>query len=96
MKPIDPLPPGLQSKVEQFYSSTRELVGRWLSGFEIDFNRHAVKHGPIPADRAVFDMTKLFVTQVNDPDNPLTLEMLAGGMAYSIVGGITAKAKGRG
>lgn len=87
--PIPQLPPGYEQKVDQFHASCVELLNRYISGVELDMNRHAVKHGPIPEARAVYDLTRMLARDV--PAN-----MLAGITALAIVRGIAKKREGKG
>lgn len=77
------------------------LLENYLSGFERDMNRHAVKHGRMPEERAVHDITRLLVTQVKQAEisngtEGLPVNMLAGMLAAAIVRGIARKKAGKG
>lgn len=86
---LPPLSPEQQGKLDQFHAACSELLDRLIKGYEVDFNRHAVKHGAMPEDRAVFDMARLLAQDV--PPN-----MLAGITAMAIVRGIAKKRGGKG
>lgn len=87
-------PPGLVMKMDQLRAGCDQLLDRYIAGFEIDMNRHAVKHGPMDPTEAHWHVTKILTQQVGLHD--LSLEMLAGMVASAIVRGIAGKAKGRG
>lgn len=87
--PLPKLSPQMSEKVDRFYMSTCEMLDRYIGAFEVDMNRHAVKHGPMPEERAVYDMAKILARD-------LTPEMLAGITAAAIVRGIAKKRQGKG
>lgn len=93
-KPLPPLHPAQQSKVDEFLAGMEQLMDRFIAGFEMDANRHAVKHGPMPEDRMVFDVTRILAMQVRTGE--LTVNSLCGLLALSIVRGIAKKRQGRG
>lgn len=101
MKPLPPLGPDLQAKVDQFHAGVTNLLDRYIAGFETDMNRHAVKHGPMSEDRAIFDIAQLLASQAelaratNNADG-IPPNMLAGMLAAAIVRGIAKKRKGQG
>ena len=87
--PIPPLSPAQQQKADQFHSACVELLDAYINGIELDLNRHAVKHGPAPEERTLFDLTRILVKDV--PPN-----MLAGLTALAIIRGIAKKRQGKG
>lgn len=74
--------------MDQLLASCSELLDRYVHGFEIDMNRHTVKHGPMSDAEAHWHMTKIIAKAV--PAN-----MLAGLAAAAIVRGIAAKGRGK-
>jgi hypothetical protein len=88
-KGLPPLPPGQQQHVDQFHASCSEVLDRYVAGFELDMNRHAIKHGPMPPERALTDLTRILARDV--PAN-----MLAGITAMAILRGIAKKREGKG
>jgi hypothetical protein len=74
--------------MDRLHASCNELLDRYTAGFEIDLNRHAVKHGSMSDTQAHYHLTHILADQV--PAN-----MLAGIAAAAIVRGISAKKKGR-
>lgn len=87
--PVPPLHPNLQRQVDHFAASTAELLDRYTHSFEMDANRHAVKHGRMARERMVYDMTRILARDV--PAN-----MLAGIAAEAIVRSIERKRQGKG
>jgi hypothetical protein len=87
--PLPPITPDQQSKIDQFHSACSEVLDAYLAGVQIDMNRHAVKHGLMPEERAVFDLALLLSRDV-------PREMLAGITALAIIRGIARKRKGKG
>lgn len=87
--PLPPLPPGQQQQLDQFHASVSEVLDRYVKGFEMDANRHAVKHGAMPEDRMLADVTRILARDV--PAN-----MLAGIAALAIIRGIARKRQGKG
>ena len=82
-------PPELVVKMDQLHAAASELLDRYIAGFNIDMNRHAVKHGSMSETQAHYHMTKILASTV-EPN------MLAGIAAAAIVRGIAAKGKGKG
>jgi hypothetical protein len=76
-------------QMDKLYATCSELLDRYISGFNIDLNRHAVKHGSMSETQSHYHLTKVLASQV--PPN-----MLAGIAAAAIVRGIAGKAKGKG
>ncbi len=93
-KQLPPLPPGLRDKVVQYRLACAEILDRYLHGFEMDANRHAVKHGPMDEDRMHNDLTRILTMQMNQGDLPAN--MLAGLLAEAIIRGIAKKREGKG
>jgi len=89
VKELPKAPPQLVAKMGQLLASCSELLDRYVHGFELDMNRHAVKHGPMSDAEAHWHITKIIAKDV--PPN-----MLAGMAAAAIVRGIAGKRKGRG
>lgn len=87
--PLPKMTPAHSQKVDQFHASVVELLDRYIKGIEVDMNRHAVKHGPMPEERAVYDLTRILVRDVPP-------EMLAGITALAIVRGVAKKRQGKG
>lgn len=87
--PLPKLTPAHSQKIDQFHASVSEMLDRYIAGIEIDMNRHAIKHGPMPEERAVYDITRILARDV-------TPEMLAGMTALAIVRGVAKKRKGKG
>ena len=94
MKPLPPLSPELQDKVDQFYVGMAEMLDRYISGVELDMNRHAVKHGPMEPERMVFDFTQVLTKQMHD--GQLTPQVIIGMLAVAINRGVANKRKGKG
>lgn len=94
MKELPPLDPYTQQRVDQFHAGCVELLDRYIRSVEIDQNRHAVKHGPMPEERAVVDFTRILTAQVRSGE--LTVETLCGMVAVAIMRGIARKRKGKG
>lgn len=94
VKELPPLPPGIQAKIEQFRTGCQEILGRYVDGFERDFNRHAVKHGAMSMDRAHNDLTRILTMQMNSGELPPS--MIAGLLAEAIISGIVKKREGKG
>jgi hypothetical protein len=92
--PLPKIPPGQQSQMDQFYASCEQMLDRYLHGFEMDMNRHAVKHGKMPDERAHYDMTRIFVTQMKAGELPMNMAL--GILAAAIVRGIAKKREGKG
>jgi hypothetical protein len=86
---LPPPPPELVMQMDKLYATCSELLDRYISGFNIDLNRHAVKHGSMSETQSHYHLTKVLASQV--PPN-----MLAGIAAAAIVRGIAGKAKGKG
>lgn len=80
---LPPLSPKMQADLDQFYAGMNEMLDRYIDGIALDMRRHAVKHGPMPDDRAVYDLARIFTKQINDGD--LTIPALSGLAALSIV-----------
>lgn len=89
VKQLPPPPPDLVLKMDKLYAASSELLDRYIAGFHIDMNRHAVKHGEMSETQAHYHLTKILAATI--PAN-----MLAGVAAAAIVRGIAGKAKGRG
>ena len=81
-------PPQLVAKMDQLLASCSELLDSYMHGFEIDMNRHAVKHGPMDPARAHNDVTRMLARDV--PAN-----MLAAITAEAILRGIAKKREGK-
>ena len=96
MKELPTLPPQVQQQVDQFHAGMTEVFGRYLHSVEMDANRHAVKHGPMPEERMVWDLTRLLVAQVSDQGNALNLKAVCGMLSVAICQGIERKRKGKG
>lgn len=94
MKPLPPLLPQQQQKIDQFHAGCTEMLDRYISSVEMDMNRHAVKHGPMPEERLVFDFTRILNQQVAKGE--LNLNALCGMMAVAIARGIAKKKAGKG
>ena len=94
MKELPPLPPQQQTKVDEFHAGMTEMLDRYIAGIEIDMNRHAVKHGQMPQERMVFDLTRIFTMQLRSHE--LTEEALCGMVAVAIARGIAKKKGGKG
>ena len=94
MKELPPLTPQQQSKVDQFYAGSSEMLDRYIHSVEMDMNRHAVKHGPMPTDRLVFDFTRILNQQVAKGE--LNLNSVLGMLSVAISRGIEGKRKGKG
>lgn len=82
-------PPELTVRIEQLYATCTELLNHYVHGFEIDMNRHAVKHGEMDEATAHWHLTMILAKDVPP-------SMLAGIAAAAIVRGIAGKRKGRG
>jgi hypothetical protein len=93
---LPPLSPERQAKIDQFYAGSIEMLDRYIAVVELDMNRHAVKHGQMPIERMVYDLTRIMVAQIHDENSPLTVEGVVGMLTVAISRGITAKRKGRG
>jgi hypothetical protein len=93
-KPLPPIDPGLQAKIDQFHGSCVEILDRYVAGFETDMNRHAVKHGPMDETRAHNDLTRIYARQVASGELPVN--MVCGLLAEAVLRGIAAKKKGKG
>jgi hypothetical protein len=91
---LPPLSPQQQQKMDQFYAGCAEMLDRYIHGVEMDMNRHAVKHGPMPVERMVFDMTRILATQVNKGE--LNLQSTVGMLVVGISRAIEGKRKGKG
>lgn len=89
MKELPSLPPAQQQRADQFHASCSEILDRYIAGFELDLNRHAVKHGVMPPERMLMDVTRILAKDV--PAN-----MLAGLAALAIIRGIAKKKEGKG
>jgi hypothetical protein len=89
VKALPPPPPELVLKMDQLYAASSELLDRYVSGVNIDLNRHAVKHGSMSDTQAHYHLTKILAREV--PAN-----MLAAMAAAAILRGIAGKAKGKG
>lgn len=87
--PLPPLPPQVVQKLDEFHASCEQVLDGYVHGFEMDMNRHAVKHGAMDDARAVNDFTRILLKDV--PHN-----MLGGLLAVAILRLIKRKAKGRG
>lgn len=87
--PLPPITPETQSKLDQFAASCSEILDAYINGVQLDMNRHAVKHGPPPEERALWDLTHLLARDVPP-------EMLAGITALAIIRGIARKRQGKG
>lgn len=87
--PLPKLTPAHSQKVDQFHASVVELLDRYIAAIELDMNRHAVKHGTMPEERAVYDLTRVLIRD-------LPPEMLAGMTALAIVRGVARKRRGKG
>lgn len=87
--PLPPVDPKLISEADRFHASCAEILDRYVSGIELDANRHAVKHGPLDETKAHHDVTKILLKDI--PPG-----MLAGMLAEAILRGIARKRKGRG
>lgn len=85
---IPNLPPEQQHGIDQFHGFCIQILDRYLHGFEMDMNRHAVKHGPMDPTRAHSDLTRILSRDV--PHN-----MLGGLLAEAILRGISTKRKGK-
>lgn len=94
MTGIPALSPEQQGKIDQFHAGCAEMLDRYIHGVEMDMNRHAVKHGPMPPERMVFDMTRIITTQVNKGE--LNLQSVVGMLVVAISRGIEGKRKGKG
>jgi hypothetical protein len=88
-KPLPTPPPELVYKMDQLLAACSDMLNRYVHGFEMDMNRHAVKHGPMSDAEAHWHVTKILAKDV--PPN-----MLAGLAAAAIVRGIKAKTRGEG
>ena len=95
MKGLPTLTPAQQQRVDQFHAGMTEMFDRYVAGVELDMNRHAVKHGPMPPERMVYDFTRVLMAQVRDSGNPLNTEAICGMLAVAISRGITTKKKGK-
>lgn len=87
--PLPPLAPGQEQKITEFAENCNTVLDSYVKGFELDLNRHAVKHGQMPQNRAVNDLTVILIRDV--PHN-----MLAGLLATAILRMINRKVQGRG
>lgn len=90
---LPPLTPAMQSKVDQHMAGAEEVMNAYLNGFERDMNRHAVKHGPMPEDRMVFDLSRLLSRQVVAGDLPIN--SVCSLLALAIVRGIAKRKQGK-
>jgi len=88
-KPLPPLPPEQQQRVEKFHDQCSTILDRYVHGVEMDMNRHAVKHGPMPRDRAHYDVTMLLMKDLDAAN-------LAGLLSEAILRGIAKKREGKG
>lgn len=77
-------PPDLVIKMDKLHADCEDLLDRYIAGFQIDLNRHAVKHGSMSDTQAHWHLTKILASQV--PAN-----MLAGIAAAAIVRGMKGK-----
>lgn len=82
-------PPHLVAQMDALHAACNELLDRYVEGFNLDMNRHAVKHGPMDPTQAHWHMTKILAKDV-EPN------MLAGIAAAAIVRRIAGKARGKG
>ena len=89
IKKLPPPPPELVAEMDRFHAACEEIFDRYVSGFNIDLNRHMVKHGQISDTEAHYHLTKILAGSVQP-------NMLAGIAATAIVRGIGAKRKGKG
>jgi len=94
VKELPPLAPNQQQEVDQFHARCAGMLDHYIHSVEMDMNRHAIKHGPMPIERMVFDMTRILVTQVNKGE--LNLRDVVGMTTVAISRGIVAKRKGKG
>lgn len=92
MKELPPLLPDMQQKVDQFHAGVSEILDRYIAGVEIDMNRHAVKHGPMPPERMVFDFARILSRQVATGE--LNIESLCGMVAVAVERGIARRRRG--
>lgn len=89
-KPPKP-PPHLVAQMDSLHAACNELLDRYVNGFSIDMNRHAVKHGPMDPAEAHWHLAKILAREFREDQN-----MLAGITAAAIQRGIAGKAKGKG
>lgn len=69
------------------------MLDRYIAGVEMDMNRHAVKHGPMPPERMVFDFTRILNQQVAKGE--LNLNAVLGMLSVAISRGIAKKRQGK-
>lgn len=69
------------------------MLDRYAAAVELDMNRHAVKHGPMPQDRMVYDFTQVLYGQLNSGE--LKPSALCGMVAMAISREIVKKRKGK-
>ena len=69
------------------------MLDRYIAGVEMDMNRHAVKHGPMPPERMVFDFTRILNQQVAKGE--LNINSALGMLSVAISRGIKLKGKGK-
>lgn len=93
VKELPPLSPQQQTKIDEFHAGMVEMLDRYVAGVEIDMNRHAVKHGQMPEERMVFDLTRILSKQVGTGE--LTQQSMCGMVAVAIARGIAKKRGGR-
>lgn len=88
-KELPTLPPGLKEKIERFYLECDTILDSYVRGFELDMNRHAVKHGAMEDARAVNDLARILARDVPHA-------MMAGLLATAILKLIKRKKQGLG
>jgi hypothetical protein len=93
MKALPALSPQQQQAVDQFHAGASEMLDRYVHSVEMDMNRHAIKHGPMPPERFVFDFSRILVAQVRSGE--LKVEALASMVAVAIQEGVVRKRKGK-
>lgn len=93
-KELPRLSPETQTKADQFHGACSELLDNYVHGFEMDFNRHAVKHGPMDETRAHYDITRLLTIQVQNGQLPMSMAM--GILSEAIIRGVAKKRGGKG
>lgn len=93
-KELPALPASIQQKADQFHAACEEILDRYLRGFELDMNRHAVKHGAMDPTRAHNDITRILTRQMNSGELPAN--MVTGLLAEAIIRGIAKKREGKG
>lgn len=96
-KDLPPLPPSIRERAATFHAICAEGLDRYVHGFEMDANRHAIKHGAMDETRMHNDMSRILLVQLRSGDiREFNDEVVVGMLAEAIIRGIAKKREGKG